>query len=142
MKSSGFVGSPSIPTSELTGLWADWGPLLSQAPDFPTTQGFAVGLGNPFPGTSGVLFSPTGPAYLFFDNCFSFGACQPQYAGNGGGGDFILANYTTDTAVEVPAGDTEWELLLASMFICTAGLWVKRRSAEFYGNCAGTQRLR
>jgi hypothetical protein len=123
--SSGFLGSftPLFSPDLSNVLWVDTGrqladglPFFNSQPSNP--QGDEIDLGNQGPGLSN-----SGPANVYIYNCrddchYAF----PNYPSDNG---YIPANYTTFTTVQMPSGDTEWELLLVSMFICTAGLWVK-----------------
>jgi hypothetical protein len=122
--SSGFLGSfINLPTS---GLRPDLSPTDSQAMAFYTSLGFEVDLANPGPG---LVYSGynTGPAKLLIYDCYQVSTCFSMYPEDSDGTDYLFANNTTVTVVQVPAFDSAWELLLISTIACTVGLFVKHR---------------
>jgi hypothetical protein len=119
--SSGFLGSfaynPSF--TQPSGLWEDDGQPSDDGIPFFNAQLDEIDLGFMGPGLG--YEKNFGPDLLIY-NCSD---CHDAYPGVDP--EDIDANYATSTAVQMPAGDTEWKLLLASMFLCAAGVWVMRR---------------
>jgi hypothetical protein len=124
--SSGFLGSFSPTTGfPASGLWEDdGGPSADGLPFYNTllsANGYSdeIDLGKMGPG----VVPSENYADMYIYDCFSE-TCQNAYSGPY---EYIRPNTESSTAVQVPAGDTGWELTIASMFFCAAGLWVKHR---------------
>ena len=123
VNSSGFLGSFS-PSVFAPSLWTVYDNALGLSQGYPiyNSQRDEVDLANPAPGLLN-----TSPTTLLLYNCPYSNDCVDAYPGVDP--EYILANNTTATVVPVPAGDSAWELLLISAIACTAGLFVKHRSA-------------
>jgi hypothetical protein len=123
--SSGFMGSftfrPNYPPA--SGLWEDDGaPSADGLPFYNVFNGSPtdeIDIGVMGPGLSGR----GGPDMLIYD-CFTE-SCQSSYPGIPG--EDIRANTESSTAVQLPAGDSAWELVLVMAIVCTIGLFVKHR---------------
>jgi len=117
VNSSGFLGSftgggPGLETVDGLGMSEGYDGIYN-------SNGDEIDLANPSPGLNNPY-----PARLLIEECPpSSNDCINAYPGIHP--EFIPANTTTAVVIPVPAGDSAWQLLLASMFICSAGLWVK-----------------
>jgi hypothetical protein len=120
--SSGFLGSFFDNVSNLppNTLWTDYGRHFGDGMPFVNSLDDEIDLGNQGPGLSN-----SGPPLMYIYSCTYDQSCRDAYPGVFT--QYVMANRETSTAVQVPAFDSAWELLLISAIACTFGFFVKHR---------------